>query len=95
MPRYNFKKLWPTNTDIWWWDEGRSALNIVIERYNQWQLNGFDPNEVTPLLAFIEYTRAQLEHRRDGGSEWFREMDEMEAFVREVAERPTCPHCGF
>lgn len=95
MPRYNFKRLWPTNTSISWWYEGRSLLNVVIERYNQWQLDGFNPGEVTPLIALIEYARAQLEPHRDGGSEWFREMDEMEAFVREAAGRPACPHCGF
>lgn len=75
-----FEAEWPEDTDIEWWNKGRRELNTAIRQYNNWLIEGQDPDERRKLLARIEYGR-QTYGQRDGGSGWLEVLDRMKRFV--------------
>jgi hypothetical protein len=81
---YRFVEEWDTNSPIGWWNEGRTKLNEIIKPYNQWQIDGFNKQEIPKLRAQIIYG-LQTFATRDGGSEWARELQEMLEFVERHA----------
>ena len=79
---YNFKNKWYLTTEIDWWNECRKELNEIIDCYNNWQKeDNFSEEKSVLLLAKIEYGKQTI-GSRDGGSEYWNDLDEMEKFVK-------------
>ena len=81
--RFKFIEKWDVPSGIDWWDECRKELNEIIDDYNQWQINEFDADIGKNIMAKIEYGR-QTFGKRDGGSSYLEELDNMLGFVKSV-----------
>jgi hypothetical protein len=79
---YKFKQKWDEDTPINWWKSSRIELNKIIESYNIWQIEGFNPEKGKNVLAQIEYGKQTIGNQ-DGGSGYLEELDEMESFTRQ------------
>lgn len=75
-----FVDNWPEDSPIAWQNDGRRRLNQIIDSYNLWLLHGRPVEAMPALLRAIEFGRQTI-GRRDGGSEWLRELDGMLDFV--------------
>ena len=93
MPRIKFVDYWDEATKIGWWNKGRKRLNKVIRKFNKWQTDkAFDYTYGCKVLRHIEAEKQGI-GARDGGSDYFKLLDEMERFVKDNLESH-CPHCG-
>lgn len=84
MSKCNFVKEWDTE-DLPsyvpdWAIAGRKKLNKIIKKFNNWQIEGFDYNDVKKVLGHIEYAKQTLD--KDGGEYWHIELDKMETFIK-------------
>lgn len=84
MSEYQFVQEWPEDSPIEWWNAGRKQLNIVIRAFNQWQIDGFEKDEVKKLRAQIIHGM-QTFATRDGGN-WMAELQGMLDFVEPYHE---------
>ena len=75
-----FIEEWDTDSPISWWNEGRTKLNAIIKPYNQWQIDGFDPQEASTVRALI-IQGLQTFANRDGGSKWAKTLQMMLEFI--------------
>jgi hypothetical protein len=76
-----FLEKWNENTDIDWWNDCRKELNIIIQTFNDWQLEGFNYGDYIKLIALIEYGKQTI-GERDGRSGYMEKLEEMEQFVK-------------
>ena len=73
-------------TLISWWRTSRIELNKIIDAYNNWQMeDDFNKDKSKLLLSKIEYGKQTI-GSQDGGNGYWRELDEMEKFVRRCLE---------
>jgi hypothetical protein len=77
---YRFVDTWPTDTGVDWWNECRTKLNVVIDAYNEWQVDGFPVERRQRVVAMIRLG-LQTIGQRDGGSSYREELEGMLAFV--------------
>lgn len=82
MINYKFESEWDENTNIAWWKDGRTKLNVIIRMYNKWQIDGFPSDEKQPLIATI-ICGLQTFASQDGGSNWAEVLERMKQFVEE------------
>ena len=54
MSDYHAMNLLDTDTKIDWWDKHRSICNVVIAKFNKWQIEGWSEDEIRSLLFDIE-----------------------------------------
>lgn len=80
--KYKFMELWNEDTEISWWKECRTALNLIIQEYNDWQIEGFDHDRAIKVNAKIEYG-IQTIGNKDGGVRYMEDLIEMQFFVNE------------
>jgi hypothetical protein len=88
LSQYKFVGRWPLDTGIEWRDRSRAELNAIIDVYNQWQLDGMPVCSKAAILVRIEYG-VQVFSKVDGGSEYVKELREMQNFVRHAREQPS------
>ena len=79
--KYKFMELWNEDTEISWWKECRTALNLIIQEYNDWQIDGFDHDRAVKVNAKIEHG-IQTIGNKDGGACYMEDLIEMQSFVK-------------
>lgn len=79
-----FKNWAVEDTPIEWQKRGRRSLNLIIDRVNDWTLNGclIGPTKSAHLLRFIDQG-LQTFADSDGGSGWADVLREMKEYIEE------------
>lgn len=78
------KKLqeWDENTNISWWNDGRTKLNKVIRKYNNWIDNHTENNVKTVRLLNKIDENLEMDYcNQDGGGGWKDELLKMKDVV--------------
>ncbi len=82
---------WDENTEIAWWNEGRKQLNVLIDRVNQWTLDGCPAAQKGRVQRELDMA-VQTWAQQDGGSGWLDELKSMQDYVATAKPRPLKLH---